>query len=137
MYPKLHPFKKTILLFASVVVTGCSFSYRTVSKNKYWLPADFNPATTVSLIQQAGSKRQVARMEVFMQKNYPYKYVIIPVRDAAGAKYSDRNTYGFFMASTLGTPNYNFNFYDRLKKYPISTEFERNTYCSSYFYSYY
>lgn len=120
----------TIFLFSA-----CSNVKSFESNDNDWLPSDFDPTSTVLVIQKVEwPKRQQAIIEEFMKEKYPFKY---DFRKSANIdeEYPDTATHRFvllYSANThtpapgsktvLGYDNrltitmFDFHFYDRSKK---------------------
>jgi hypothetical protein len=122
----------------------CLTSFKNFSQtNDSWLPADFDPKQGVLLIQKVPyPQRQQRLIEEFMEKNYPYKYKFVSIKnieDIDSTKCSDSSSCRFVVLYNYDTHKmhendfrpesqkiivgmYDFQFYDRNNKttYPAT-----------------
>lgn len=139
----LSIFKSILLLILISGIPSFAFSQKTLKNGDKWIPADFNPKTTILLVEAWSGiqeEKGIAKQENYMDKMYPYKYEVVPfetIKKREG-KYANTKIYKWALISTanataltkangastntgvLTSVDRDFNFYDREndKNYP-------------------
>ena len=105
-----------------------------------WKPDDFIPKDGILLIEKVTRpQNQQIKIKEFMEKNYPYKYEFVDIKDLNenSEKYKNKDVYRFALVNSYTTQNihqsdislrplnvtaFDFNFIDRRKnkEYPKS-----------------
>jgi hypothetical protein len=88
---------KCIIVF-TILFCGCNTSKMTFSNGDKWIPADYNPNTTVLLVQTFGvSAKAQEKIENYMAETYPYKYEFVGLKtiNEKSGKYADIKKYKF------------------------------------------
>lgn len=89
---------KRALLFLLFFVTACSVNNKYFSDGKNWIPADFDPAKSMLLVERyPGKEKWNASVQEFLDKKYQGKYEIVSKEDilAINGKYSDTKVYKY------------------------------------------
>jgi len=125
--------KKIYLLFIALswlLLYGCSASHHTFHNKKKWMPPDFDPKTSILLIERSGYKRQQKNVEEFMKAKYPYRYAFL-----GDTIHWDKQLYRFEILSVYAVVGNtrpvnatDYYFHDRLKniKYPPTNRASSN-----------
>ena len=130
-----------IILFF-VIALASNPSKKVFKNSSEWIPDDFNPNTTILLVQKFSiSNKEEQKMENYMAEKYPYKYEFADLNTIKmhTGKYSNVKIYKYALvfsshdthttkeqgASTnagLTVTGFDFNFYDREfdKNYPAT-----------------
>jgi hypothetical protein len=138
----------TILCIACFLFQGCKFSKLAYGNGNKWIPTDFDPASTILLVQEytlPGKDKQ--RIEEFMHEKYPYRYEFVPMKTIKSreGKYADTksyryalvftsNLYGAFpvdgMNHSFGQIAFDFHFYDRESDRDFPPTYKPSSYAS-------
>lgn len=97
---------KQTILFLFVIMTGCSANNKFFSDGEKWIPADFDPAESVLLVEHfPGKEKWNTDMIHYLDEIYPGKYIVVSKEDivAIQGKYKDKKKYRY--AVLWGTIN--------------------------------
>ena len=89
---------KRSILFLLVFMSSCSASNKYFSDGKKWIPADYDPAKSVLLVEHyPGKEKWNTSMTNFLDKKFPGKYEIVEKENilAINGKYSDTKVYKY------------------------------------------
>jgi len=137
-------FFKSFLVLAFIFgITPSVFSQKTLNNGDKWIPTDFNPKTTVLLVEAWSGiqeEKGIAKQEDYMDKMYPYKYEVVSLEtiQKREGKYANTKIYKWSLVSSsnvtaltkstgastntgvLTSVDRDFHFYDREndKNYP-------------------
>ena len=139
---KITKIKLTVLAVACFFILGIASntSKLTFGNSEKWIPADFDPAQTILLVEDFGvSAKAQRKMEAYMSEKYPYKYEFVSLKTIQNneGKYSDRKLYKYALVysshTTFSRDNqtgrdgptvtgFDYHFYDREldKDYPAT-----------------
>ena len=135
-------------LFATLVMLSLAsycFSQKTLKNGDKWIPGNFDPKTTVLLIEEwdgIQKEKGITHQENYMDEKYPFKYEVVPLSVITNrqGKYANCKIYKWALVSSTNTTALNkstgastntgvltsvdrdFHFYDREndKNYPVT-----------------
>ncbi len=116
----------------TILFCGCNTSKMTFSNGDKWIPADYDPYTTVLLVETFEvSARAQKKIENYMALTYPYKYEFVRLKtiNEKSGEYADIKKYKFAIVYSSQTTvkisgptftSFDYNFIDREKgnEYP-------------------
>lgn len=97
-----------MLCLTCFLFQGCSPSKLVYINGKKWIPADFDPASTILIVQQLPRPgKEMQRMEEFMHEKYPYRYEFVPIETIKSreGKYADTKLYKYALIFSYGLNN--------------------------------
>jgi hypothetical protein len=98
----MKKFFPKLAIIATVFLSG----YTVKAQTNVWLPDDFNPKTSILLVQKISrSKAQEKSLENYLKENYPFKYELIDEKEIAdpSVAYTDTKTYSFILLNEVKT----------------------------------
>lgn len=128
---KILPCMFAMLCIVCFLSQSCHPSKLVFGNGNKWIPADFDPAGTILLVQEYTlSGKDKYRMEEFMHEKYPYRYEFVSINTIKNreGKYANTKLYRYALVFTsniygvhpvdgmnhsFGRIAFDFNFYDR------------------------
>jgi len=117
-----------LLLMAVIILSSCSGKRKIFGHTKRWIPANFEPANTVLLVEELYTAKGQRLMRAYMADKYPFRYEVTSNDSITGklGRYADTKLYRYALVistheaqaampnpSSASVTGFDFNFYDR------------------------